>query len=464
MIPVIALSSGDADKVLAIEEGHFADVKAIEIGPAKLTRSLSAFANAEGGELYVGIDEDDGSDKRRWRGFQDQEAANAHIQVFDQLFPLGPGYAYSFLRAVNHPGLVLKIEIYKSREIRPASDGKVYLRRGAQNLPVTKPEALERLRRNKGLSSFETETVAADARVITDSLQITEFIVEVVPTSEPEPWLKKQMVLRDGNPTVAGVVLFADEPQAILPKQCGIKLYQYNTKEAEGERETLAFDPISVEGSAYKLIYAAVDKVVETIESIRILTAEGLVKARYPREALHEIITNAVIHRDYSIADDVHIRIFDNRVEVLSPGTLPGHITPDNILTERFARNGIIVRLINKFPNAPNKDVGEGLNTAFAAMRDMNLKEPEIRQAGGYVQVVLRHESLGRPQELILQYLENHEFIANREARDICNVKSENAMKHILQRMVELGHLEPVPGETRFQMKYRKTKKPAAAG
>ena len=107
----------------------------------------------------------------------------------------------------------------------------------------------------------------------------------------------------------------------------------------------------------------------------------------------------------------------------------------------------------------PNKDVGEGLNTAFAAMRDMNLKDPEISQTGGYVKVVLKHESLGTPQELILKFLQSNELIANRDAREICNIKSENAMKHILQRMVESGELEAVPGDTRFHMKYRRAKK-----
>ena len=46
---------------------------------------------------------------------------------------------------------------------------------------------------------------------------------------------------------------------------------------------------------------------------------DSLERVQYPPETLHEIITNAVIHRDYSIADDVHIRIFDNRIEVQSP-------------------------------------------------------------------------------------------------------------------------------------------------
>ena len=57
---------------------------------------------------------------------------------------------------------------------------------------------------------------------------------------------------------------------------------------------------------------------------------------------------------------------------------LPAHVTPENILDQRFARNGTIVRLVNKFPNPPNKDVGEGLNTAFAAMHRMGLKEPVV--------------------------------------------------------------------------------------
>jgi ATP-dependent DNA helicase RecG len=96
-------------------------------------------------------------------------------------------------------------------------------------------------------------------------------------------------------------------------------------------------------------ISEAVRATAEIIESVRVNTPEGLESVKYPITALHEIITNAVLHRDYSIADDIHIRIFDNRVEVASPGTLPAHITPENILTERFARNASIVRLIISF-------------------------------------------------------------------------------------------------------------------
>lgn len=460
-ISTAEISQAERDKLLSLPEGHFSELKGIRIAPSKLTRTIAALSNAEGGEVYIGIEEDKTARSRSWAGFEAPENANAHIQTFEQLFPLGEGYSYTFLKSTSGAGYVLKVEVGKSRDVKAASDGKVYIRRGAQNLPVETAEALTRLRRNKGLISFETEPVNADWTLITNSTVVIRFMLEVVPTAEPEAWLRKQQVVQGDKPTVAGVVLFAEEPQAILPKRSGIKIYRYKTTAEEGSRETLADDPLSVEGPAYDLIRDAVAKTAEIIESVRVNTPDGLESVKYPITALHEIITNAVLHRDYSLADDIHIRIFDNRVEVVSPGTLPAHITPANILDERFARNAAIVRLINKFPDPPNKDVGEGLNTAFRAMREMKMKPPVISQSGGYVKVILRHESLATPAEIILEYLQEHEQITNRVARDICFIGSENRMKGVLQGLVKKGLIELVPGTTRYSAAYRlvKTKK-----
>ena len=326
-IPVIEISDSEQDKVLALEESHFCDVKATAITPAKLTRTISAFSNAEGGEVYIGISQN-AAKNNFWAGFPNPEAANGHLQAFEGLFPLGEGYTYSFLRSAADGSLVLKVDINKSRDVKVASDGRAYIRRGAQNLPCISEDDLARLRRNKGLTSFETELLNADLKYITNSTVILNFMLQVVPTGEPEPWLRKQQLIQANKPTVAGTILFAEEPQALLPKRSGIKVYRYKTTAEEGTRDTLEADLISVEGHAYQQISDAVRITAEIIESVRINTPDGLVSAKYPITALHEIITNAVLHRDYSIADDIHIRIFDNRVEVISPGTLPAHITP----------------------------------------------------------------------------------------------------------------------------------------
>src|SRR6266496_492565 len=135
-ITTISIGPDERDKILSFTEGHFGDLKATEIGPAKLTRTIAALSNAEGGEIYIGIAEDRAARTRRWRGFSSPEDANAHLQVFEPLFPLGEGYSYTFLESAGDPGVVLKVDVGKSRDVKVASDGKVYIRRGAQNLAV----------------------------------------------------------------------------------------------------------------------------------------------------------------------------------------------------------------------------------------------------------------------------------------------------------------------------------------
>jgi ATP-dependent DNA helicase RecG len=85
-IQTINVSNSEANKLLAIEEGHFVDLKAIDTSPAGLTRAIAALANAEGGELFIGVDEDTATKKRSWRGFANPEAANAHLKSSSNCF------------------------------------------------------------------------------------------------------------------------------------------------------------------------------------------------------------------------------------------------------------------------------------------------------------------------------------------------------------------------------------------
>lgn len=450
------ISPEELSKLYSRTEGHFLDFKSKAIQPGKLTRSISAFANSDGGELFIGIEEPSSGGPKTWDGFSSHESANGFIQAIEQICPLGDGLKLSFLTTDGQAGSVLYVEVFKSRDIVRTTSNDVYVRRGAQNLPVSTPEALERLKLNKGISSFESRTIDASEEVVTNSMEVIDFMLEVVPHQEPEKWLRKQMLIVEGKPTVAGAILFAEEPQALLPKRCGIKVYRYRTVEDEGTRESLDGTPSTIEGCAYRQVYAAVAATKNIVESIRRMTSQGLVSIEYPEETLHEIITNAVLHRDYSIPDDIHIRIYDNRVEVESPGTLPGHITPLNILDERFARNGNVVRVINKFPNPPNKDVGEGLNTAFRAMKRLQLKEPDIIQRPSSVLVIIRHEQLASPEERIMEYLSSHATISNGEAREICVVREDWRIRSIFARMADAGMIEKVPGSTTSNTAYRK--------
>lgn len=451
MINTIPISDEQREKILKLNENHFNDLKSKDIAPASLTKTISAFSNAVGGELYIGIDEieKDGNTVREWRGFVNEEEANGHIQIFEKLFPVGDYYSYTFLSHPTSNGLVLQASIKKNLHIVKASNDSVYKRRSAQNLKLTTQEELKRLELDKGLASFEDVPLNIPIETVSDSLVIYEFMIEVIPTVEPLPWLKKQLLIRNNLPTVAATLLYSELPQAALPKQSGIKIYRYKTKADEGTRETLVFDPISVEGCIYSQVYEAVKQTKRIIDEEKVLRETGLEGLVYPDKALHEIVTNAVLHRDYSIASDIHIRVFDNRVEVLSPGSLPGHVTEANILNEQFARNGNLVRLINKFPNPPNKDVGEGLNTAFDEINELRLKKPTIRELENAVLVTISHEPLASAEKIVMEYLDTHDEIHNSTARELTGVKTSDNMKSIFYRMQEKGLIEMNPDPTK---------------
>ena len=105
-----------------------------------------------------------------------------------------------------------------------------------------------------------------------------------------------------------------------------------------------------------------------------------------------------------------------------------------------------IVRILNKYKNPPNKDMGEGLNTAFDKMKEWRLKNPIITEVGNYVKVIIPHSTLARPEELILEFLEDNEMITNEIARDVTGVKSGDIIKRNFHKLRGDNLIERVPG------------------
>ena len=114
------------------------------------------------------------------------------------------------------------------------------------------------------------------------------------------------------------------------------------------------------------------------------------------------------------------------------------------------------MRLLNKYKNPPNKDVGEGLRTAFEAMRKLKLRDPIIEQIQGSLRTTLKHEKLASPEETICSYLRSNDEVNNSRAREITFIGSENAVKRVFQKMMDGGLLERIPGRSLAKTGYRK--------
>jgi ATP-dependent DNA helicase RecG len=230
---------------------------------------------------------------------------------------------------------------------------------------------------------------------------------------------------------------------------------RYETKEEDPERDHLASSEL-IEGPAYQLIHKVVERITEVMSAISIWTVDGLKKVQYPPEAVWEIVVNAIIHRDYAIADDVQIRLFDNRIEVQSPGKLPAFVRVDNILDVRYSRNKQLVRTLARYANPPNRDMGEGLNTAFQKMKEWKLRSPVIEETDNSVLVVIPHTPLAKPEEIVMEFLRKNGLITNKQARELTGIRSENAMKNVFYSLRDGGFIEMIPKGNKTEWKLLK--------
>lgn len=437
---VLTLSSRD--------ESHFFDRKAVGISGKKVQKIAVALANADGGEFLIGVadDKNEPDPNKRWQGTSKLEDFNGLLQA---LFEVSPALDvnYEVLTCDGRPGCVFRVVIEKTSDVHKISDGTVYQRHGAQSLPIKDPQQITELAFAKGAASFEDQLLReVGAEHIVESEELTAFLSDYSPRTDPLEFCINQNLLhyQTWEPRVASILLFHDRPSAVSPRKCAVKITRYETKEDDPERDHLAHQA-TLEGPLYQLIHESVAKIQEIMQSVSIWTPDGLKKAQYPPESIWEVLVNAVIHRDYAISDDIQVLIFDNRIEILSPGRLPGYVTVENILDARYSRNTKIVRTLNRYKQPPNRDMGEGLDTAFQKMKEWGLKAPEIAEHNGYVRVTLPHTPLAKPSEVILAFLAKNRSITNRQARDLTGIRSENSVKVEFYKLRDQDLLEPVP-------------------
>lgn len=123
---------------------------------------------------------------------------------------------------------------FKTNTIISTADKRIFIRKGAQSLPVDTPEKIRRLELDKGISSYENETVnESEISDATESNIFQMFAKAIIPETEPEKWLAKQRLTYEGKLTVAGELLFSDEPQICLPKRSSIKSFVIRLQEKQ---------------------------------------------------------------------------------------------------------------------------------------------------------------------------------------------------------------------------------------
>jgi ATP-dependent DNA helicase RecG len=267
------------------------------------------------------------------------------------------------------------------------------------------------------------------------------------------------------QPLLAAVLLFADEPGALLAGQgmrADIRVFHYQGKTVERAAvPNLLLPPKTISGPVVEQISKAQAYVLDRLAEGLTMPGSGFkTRYRYPERVIKEAITNAVVHRDYRLNRDIQIRIFDDRVEVESPGRLPGSLTPATVDTAgSVPRNSLLARHLREFPNPPNVDAGEGVPMMFAQMAQANLYEPLYREqleaAVPTLLVTLLNEERPPLWVQVSDWIDRNGPIANSKLREISGLDTLAASKQ-LRQWVAQGVLVALPAASRQQASYTK--------
>lgn len=456
---------------LDTEEWQTFECKRAAVQPAKLLETAVAFANTDGGFLVIGLeDPKKAQGKKRLIGIsENSDNVSEFLKLIEkEIDPPLRAWKKFELKIINIykvPDTLLVVKIEKSDEIHSLKKGDTFVRRGKQNVKIGAQE-IRRLQYEKGSVKFEDETSGITTLEDIEISLLSEYKQNTESDSQDDwQFLKDNGLAIKSNGgfhmTKSGILLFWKNPSVALRSKCGIKVsHYYGIKPTYSGEPNFVRRPFTIEGPLLYQIQKMIKYFREAVKTSPPKLKGGTFRPSLliPEWAFQEAITNAVIHRNYFVQDDVQIRFFDDRIEIESPGIYPGNITPFNIRSERFSRNPIIQRTLNRFQKAPNLDIGEGVDRMFKIMRENNLYEPLYFPSSlrpNSVLLILLNLQKVEFWDTVSKYLEEHYRITNGEARRITGLNDTLKMSRLLKSWVDKGLLERA-GKAKKEIYYMK--------
>jgi ATP-dependent DNA helicase RecG len=439
------------DEIIALLQrgkGQEIDFRTERASARTLSESLVALANASGGTVLVGVD----PRTAKPQGLKDAEAARE--KALEAALLTDPPLIIPLPEVVTLDDkdiLVITIplglpHVYSLR-------GMYLIRVGAQNTPLA-PKKLRRLIIERGEISFESLITRHATLDDIDRDKAERYLASLeglsAATTEEALYNRGCLVREDGGyrPTNAGILLFGVQPERFV-KSSEIIMARY-----AGREMTDAFVREDIRGTLPDQIRRAEAFLVSNMKrGVRLVSLEREEQVEYPTKAVREAIVNAVAHRDYSIrGDEIRVFMFGDRIEFYSPGRLPGHVTVDNIVEERFSRNEVIVQVLADMGFIEH--LGYGIDRMIKLMRDYGLPAPRFQETAGGFRVTLyghgeglvseeeidlarwSHLDLNERQEKALAYLLEKGRITNREYQELCPDVSSETIRRDLADLV----------------------------
>jgi ATP-dependent DNA helicase RecG len=415
-----------------------------------LAETLAAFANADGGTVLIGVST---------TGALREEVEPEHLEavLLRAQAMCRPPVHTSWQLLETSRGTAIAISVPRSPQLHSLSDGRVLLRSSVRNRPLS-GEEIRQLASAKGAGDFEQETAVGAKPADLDENLIAEYAEKRRLRGPRGERLSSADLLADsgaldeeGRVTVAGLLLFGRNPQRLFPQSGAVLVRFPGTRPIGGEGPPGYMRREEIGGSLGQVIEGLWNTVWEDVRHESVVSGlKRIDLPEYPPFAVREAVVNAVAHRDYRLSGRrIEVRMFDDRLEVISPGGLPGHITLDNIVEEHFSRNPRLVKGL--FYAGFIEELGLGIDRMIDEMVQAGHPRPHFEAHPFTFKVTLRNvreravskwaEGLNQRQVRALAYLEEHDSITNRQYHSLCPDVTPETLRLDLADMVEKGIL-----------------------
>jgi ATP-dependent DNA helicase RecG len=413
--------------------------------PELLAEAMIGFANADGGTILVGVTTSgtlvDGVDD------EDLKALLLRAQRLCR-----PPVQTAWQTVETKGGAAVAISVPRSPELHSLSNGSVLLRSGDKNRPLTGQE-ISQLASAKGTGDYEREHVGTATRADLSDETIAEYAAKRLKRGPRGEQLSGEALLTEsgaidaqGRPTVTGLLLFSQNPQQLLPQSSAVFVRFPGTRPIGGEGLPGYARREDITGPLSRVIEQLWNTIWEEMRHESVISGlEREERSEYPPFAVREAIVNAVAHRDYRVLGRrIEVRMFENRMEIISPGGLPGHITLDNIVDEHYSRNPQIVKGLYYWGYI--EELGLGIDRMIEEMVEAGHAPPQFEATPFSFKVTLRNalerpaskwaQDLNARQIQALTYLEQHNRITNRDYQQLCPEVTPETLRLDLADMV----------------------------
>lgn len=375
------INSNNPEVFASEDESYFFDRKSARKDVFEVAKHLSAFANALGGKLVLGIE-----DSGEISGFKREGARN--IEAFEQSAVTecspSPDVKCTRVSVVNSKGeddfiLVMEVASSTDRVVTRRKDKEVFLRQGDKSVKLDREQVLA-LEYDKHQRIFEEEVDERSSIEDIDREVVARYKKALETDVSDEQLLRSRGFLHNGHLTKAGILLFAESPTKFL--SCArVRVIRFDGDKMETGRRLNIVKESTFDGPLPRVIDEAKQMISGQLREFQFLGEDGrfTIIPEYPEFAWFEGLVNAVTHRNYAIAGD-HIRIslFNDRMEILSPGKLPNVVTLDNMRTTRYSRNANIARVLAEMGWV--RELNEGVKRIYDEMQSFFLHDPSFSE------------------------------------------------------------------------------------